>query len=279
MLKVCLTHDIDRVYKTYQYITKPLRALFDGNVKLAFDTFFSFLHEKNPYWGFNHIIDIENKYNIKSTFFFLDESIKFNMFKPKEWKLSLGRYNIKSKKIARMITFLDEKGWEIALHGSYNSYNDNSLLVKEKRKLENIVKHPIVGVRQHYLNLGESTWTYQNDAGFMYGSTWGFTKKFGFRDSHVKPFYPIPNSNFCEIPYIIMDSPFLDNPDKWTLFEEICNECEDKDGYLVIGFHNSVFNDTDTKEAKSVYIEMIERVNKRNCQFMLLKDAYYGHKV
>ena len=79
MLKIALTHDVDRVVKTYQYITHPLKKLLNGNLN-EFSYQLKSILIKNPYWCFPEIIKIENEYNVKSTFFFLHESIPFDLF-------------------------------------------------------------------------------------------------------------------------------------------------------------------------------------------------------
>jgi hypothetical protein len=49
------------------------------------------LTSPNCYWGFDEVIDIETKYGAKFTFYFLNETFPFNLFKPSNWKLSLGK--------------------------------------------------------------------------------------------------------------------------------------------------------------------------------------------
>ncbi len=273
MLNVCLTHDVDRIHKTYQYITKPLRGLLKGNLKL-FAKCFVHIFDKNAYWGFNHIYEIETKYCVKSTFFFLNESLPFNPFKPNTWKLSLGRYNIFNKKLVDIIRFFDKNGWEIALHGSYRSYKSIKLLKKEKADIEKIVCHSIHGVRQHYLNLTHETWEMQSQAGFCYDSTWGLTDNIGFKNNQVTPFFPISKNDFCVIPLTIMDYPFVTLKDKWARFEEILKKIELENGYLVINFHNNNFYELDFPDVKTNYIRIIEILKQRNAKFMTMMDAY-----
>ena len=274
MIKVCLSHDIDRIDKTYQYLTKPLRVLKRGDVGLTFKCLWRMIFDRNPYWGFNHIIEIENYYEVKSTCFFLDESIRFNFLKPQTWVLSLGRYKINNKKIHQIMRFLDKNGWEIGVHGSYNSYNDLDLLKKEKHNIERILGHKVVGVRQHYLNFSEKTNQIQKQAGFSYDSTWGYTKDIGFKDNRITPFFPVTCAQFCEIPLVIMDYPFVEMVDKWERFEQLCNICEENESYMVINFHNNNYYELDFPNVKSDYIEIIERLKNKGADFLTLQQAY-----
>jgi hypothetical protein len=132
-LKVALTHDIDRTVKTYQYITHFLKALKNLDLSRAIYQIPSYKQREKVYWNFDEIIDIENKYGVKSTFFFLIETIPFEFFNISNWKLSLGRYDIKEPRIVDIIHYLDKNGWEIGLHGSFRSFNDLNLLETEKR--------------------------------------------------------------------------------------------------------------------------------------------------
>ena len=274
MITVCLSHDIDRIHKSYQYFTKPFRALKSGDVLLSVKRLFSPFYERNPYWGFDKIIEIENRYGVKSTHFILNENIKINWLKPSTYKLALGRYKITDKHLVRMIRYLDQNGWEIGVHGSYNSYNDVELLKKEKYMLEQIVGHQIIGIRQHYLNLSESTWELQSKVGFLYDSSFGHTKDIGYKDNKITPFFPLNNSYFCEIPLVIMDFPFVNIKDKWKRFEEICKQCERANGYLVINFHNNNFNELDFPGVASDYECVIKKLKEKNARFMTLGQAY-----
>ena len=64
---VCLTHDVDRIRKSYQYITHFIKTGKLYHIASLFS-------KKNPYWKFNKIMEIEERYEVRSTFFFLNES-------------------------------------------------------------------------------------------------------------------------------------------------------------------------------------------------------------
>ena len=202
MIKLALSHDIDRTTKSYQFITKPIRALLKGE----FNTFLQLMStslRKGNYWTFDDIIEIENSFNVKSTFFFLNESIRFNILNPISFVLSNGRYNILNPQIVDLIKNLDINGWEIGVHGSYNSYKSLELLKKGKVTLEEILGHPVDGIRQHYLNLDDDTWKKQFDTGFKYDSSYGYTRAIGFKENKYSPFYPL-NNNFVVFLLLLM---------------------------------------------------------------------------
>ncbi|MFW6173101.1 MAG: hypothetical protein ACOC5T_05095, partial [Elusimicrobiota bacterium] len=112
---VCLTHDVDRVKKTYEFIYNFLKTRRSYHLRSIFE-------DEEPYWNFEKIMEIEDKYHVKSTFFFLNEKRDFKSFSLKKFISSLGGYSFYEDKIAEMIQKLHRNGWEIGLHGSYNSY-------------------------------------------------------------------------------------------------------------------------------------------------------------
>jgi len=272
MLKVALTHDIDRTHKSYQYITRPLIRMKKGDFS-GFWYQLKSLKYRKPYWTFKDFMEIEESYGIRSTVFFLNESIRFNPLKPGTFNLAMGRYNIEDPEIVEMIQLLDSNGWEIGVHGSYNSYKDKDLLIKEKQTLERIISHPVIGIRQHYLNLDDSTWGIQKEAGFKYDSSWGHTEAIGFKEGKEAPFYPF-NDAFVVFPLLVMDTCFMGTKDKWNAFESIMDQCIDKNAILIINFHQHVYNQYDFPGFKEAYIEMIERSKARNAEFYTLSQLY-----
>lgn len=275
MISVCLTHDIDRIDKTYQYVMKPMRALKSGQLRLFIKRALSPLTVRKPYWGFDKIMQVEESFGVRSTCFFLNESINFELTKPQNWKLSLGRYNIFDRRITMIIEELDKGGWEIGVHGSYSSYNNYELLKHEKDVLENIVGHKVIGIRQHYLNFASNTFEIQNKVGFKYDSTWGLTKGIGFKDCKILPFFPIERSEYCEIPMTIMDGPFASTPNRWDEFGKIVDVIDKRNAYLVINYHNNNLDPLDFPSYLEDYIKMIDILKSRNSMFLTMADAYH----
>lgn len=275
MITVCLTHDVDRVRKTYQYFTKTLKALAKWKFAKAWYMLRQIGTKQSPYWGFEVVREIEKQHGVRSTFFFLEESARMQWLKPKSYKIALGRYHVNEPKVAMVMRELDANGWEIGLHGSYYSYNNLELLKREKAAVEKVLGHEIIGIRQHYLNLNEQTWCYQQEAGFKYDSTWGFTRAIGFKEDKVKPFLPIEGSDFCEIPLTIMDSCFADTKDRWERLEEIIAEVDKQNAILVINFHTNNYDEIEFPGYKSNYVRLIETLQDRGAKFLTMQDAYH----
>jgi peptidoglycan/xylan/chitin deacetylase (PgdA/CDA1 family) len=267
---VCLTHDVDRVKKTYQYFTRFVRFLKNLEIKKAFNELLCFIKfyfsknpKKDPYWNFDIIMEIERKLGVKSTFFFLNEQRKF-FCSPSEWKLYWGRYSIENPEIAKIIKKLNSKGWEIGLHGSYKSYKDKNLLKKEKEELEKILGKRIRGVRQHYGNLKiPETWKSQERLGFEYDSTFGVTDTdcVDFKDNRYLPFYPL-DSLFLEIPLIIMDHRLFSSDksveELWKDCKKIIDIIEENNGVLTILWHNRIFDEKEFPGRSEIYEKLIK---------------------
>lgn len=273
MLKVCLSHDVDRIHKSYQVITHSLKALKKGEIKVFFYHLLSFFKYRNVYWNFPDILETEKRFGVRSTFFFLNESFPFKPFKPSTWKLSLGRYKITDKRIKRIVGTLVEGGWEIGVHGSYASHLNPNLLKSEKEQLEEICKKTVIGIRQHYLNLNENTWENQFKAGFLYDSSWGYTNDIGFKDNRVKPFFPLSN-NFVVFPLVVMDSCFMEHSDPWAKLDEVTQQCIDNNAYMVVNWHSNNYNFADYPGYMSNYEKIIKYFLERGSKFYTLNQAY-----
>ena len=270
-LNVCLTHDIDRVRKTHQYITKDLRMKRWGNLGSLFT-------REKPYWTFEDLAGLESKYGAKSTVFFLHETIAFNPLSPGSWKLSLGRYSITNPQIKNIIRWFDENGWEIGLHGSYRSYRDGDLLKMEKEILEEVLGKPVAGIRQHYLNLDEpDTWILQKQAGFCYDTTLGLTDRTGYKDQRVAPFID-QSSGLKIIPLTIMECCLFNevgqNKQKaLTRAVEWMDHAQEHGCFYTILWHQHMLNESEFPGYRWVYEEILKECGRRNAIFWLCKDV------
>ncbi|MDP3115413.1 MAG: hypothetical protein Q8M98_11690 [Candidatus Cloacimonadaceae bacterium] len=216
-------------------------------------------------------METEEKLGVRSTFFFLIESIPFKLCSPSEWKLSLGRYNIDNKRLGEVITNLKEQGWEIGLHGSYRSYNNADLLRKEKMQLERVVGHNVIGIRQHYLNWGDDTWGFQKAVGFRYDSTLGFTNKIGYYKDLSSPFQHV-DGGVIEFPLAIMDSCYMETKDRINELNRIVEQTDRSNGVLVLNWHSNSWNDFEFPGYKKNYLQIIQRLLDKNAVFKTLGE-------
>lgn len=266
---VCLTHDVDEIRKTYQYLTRFLRNLRRLEVKNALYHLKSFftdkIHGRNPYWTFEEIMELEDKLGVRSTFFFLKETARVNPLKPSTWKHYARRYNF--SEVEEVIQKLSSSGWEVGLHGSYNSFTSEEMLEEEKISLEKVLRKKVKGIRQHHLNLKfPDTWIFQEKVGLEYDTSLGFKEKIGFRWYTCFPFFPLTDKgtlSIIEIPLAIMDICLIPEKD-WKKCVDVVEEVERYGGVLTLLWHHTVFNEEEYPSWKRFYAKLIKFAAKKD---------------
>jgi peptidoglycan/xylan/chitin deacetylase (PgdA/CDA1 family) len=268
---VCLSHDVDRIKKTFQYGTHFLKSIAKGDLGSAIYQVKSVFQDSH-YWNFQKIMALEKELGLRSTFFFLNETYPFHPLKMKSWRLSLGYYNLFEPDLQAAIKELDKQGWEIALHGSFLSFKDLNLLKKEKADLESITGRPVVGVRQHYLNLDPFTWERQAKAGFLYDASFGRTDDIGFKDNKFHIFKALADKHFWVVPLALMDSCVMNKKDPFQEAMEVVEMAEKKNACLVFNWHQRVFNTQEFPGYLDMYLRLIEECKRRDAQFLTIKE-------
>ncbi|MEM2195289.1 MAG: polysaccharide deacetylase family protein [Candidatus Methanomethylicia archaeon] len=241
---VCLTHDIDMIYISKK-IYHCLRALNYRQFKQAFKILFSDLNrEWNQLWNFKYIMELEEKYNAKSSFYLLAlnrSNLHFN-YEIEDLKNELGN--------------IIDKGWEVGLHGGYEAYNNLDEILEEKKRLEKVLCKDVIGYRNHYLRFKiPDTWILLEKAGFKYDTTFAYADCVGFRNGMCHPFKPFnlktnKEIEIYEIPLTIMDNTLfekmgLDLSKAWNLTKMLIDTVEKYNGVITILWHNtSMIGDT-----------------------------------
>jgi len=278
-----LTHDVDQVYKTHQYLISLLNSikkpdLFELGCHLKNMLFKHGV--SNPYWTFDVMRDLENALGVKSTYYFLNESGKVNPLSLKSWILYTGRYDIEKPVIRKSILKLDESGFEIGIHGSYRSFNQPELLQKEKHTLESIAGKEIEGIRQHYLNYDiNSTPSIHCNCGFKYDTSIGLKPAtgIGFRRGTSFPFsIMLPDlsiSDLMELPLIIMDSAVGSTATYDECFN-LVDQVEKYGGVLTILWHTTAFNKQDKPELLDLYVKLVNEARKRGAWIARADEVY-----
>ena len=140
---------------------------------------------KNPYYNIPEYMDIEDKFGVKSTFFFrtIYENGDFNDYESDIKSLMAG-------------------GWEIGLHSDPSSITDIIKLQNEKTALETLTKTKLQSNRVHYLGFNNDLPKKLQELGFIYDST---VKKFKDRiDESDTGFYLI--DKLIEFPPTLIDA-------------------------------------------------------------------------
>ena len=270
---VCLTHDVDEVKKTYQWITRPWNHVKKRNLQGLYQQFRS-LQQKirglEPYWTFESLRETEEDLGVKSSLYFLNETGSVSILDKKTWRHVGRRYNWNERSVTELIKSFHSRGWEVGLHGSFHSYKDPEKIQEEKSALEQIIQDKIAGGRQHNLNLAiPETWKYQEAAGLVYDTTLGYNDCIGFRWGTCLPFRPWYHTerrmlNILEIPLIIEDLPFFRIQNRKKAFLHIAREVERHQGVLTLLWHHSVMNEHEYPGWGEAYKHMIEYCKKRN---------------
>lgn len=277
---VCLSHDVDRTFKSFQFVTHFLSNLKKQKYESAFYQLQS-LFFKNHYWGFDRIVTIEESHKVRSTFYFLNESYPFNVIDFSSWKLSLGYYNIFAPAIQKIIRELDAGGWEIGVHGSYNSFRDIELLKREKSDIETILGHEVKGIRQHFLNLNEDTWFLQRAAGFTYDASYGFTDNVGYKNEKYSLFSLDHNNDFFIVPLVIMDTCLMGKSDPLGSAISLMEMAQKQNGCLVLNWHQRMFCEREFPGYARLYSDIIAECQKRGAHFLTIGEyvCKYGTKA
>jgi peptidoglycan/xylan/chitin deacetylase (PgdA/CDA1 family) len=265
---ICLTHDVDEIYPP------PSHALLS-----------SFCHLRNldlkglkgqilwrrwggrqlsPYWNFKEIMAIEEKFDAKSTFYFLaaDRDIK--------------RFRYEIEVLEDELCAITDGGWEVGLHGGYYAYDRWEEMAKEKRRLEGVLGREIIGYRNHYLRFRvPDTWEHLAKAGFKYDSTFGYADVVGFRNGMCHPFRPYNLKtdsyiDILEIPLCIMDMALWGMRSKsnaaglWETLNDLMKVVERYGGVLTILWHNNVFDCPFRETLCKLYTKILAEGRKRN---------------
>ncbi|MCX9011123.1 MAG: polysaccharide deacetylase family protein [Candidatus Methanoperedens sp.] len=270
---VCLTHDVDEVRKTYQWLTRPVAYLKKGQAGLLKGQLLSLWHRlqgEEPFWTFESIMELEERLGVRSSFYFLKEKGKADILSPDTWKLLGRRYDFNDPQVKGVMKKLCDGGWEVGLHGSYDSYRDFEMLEGEKKMLQESLGNKVTGIRQHHLNLKlPETWEYHDRAGLKYDTTLGFKDRMGFRGGTCLPFHPVSGQemlNLLEIPLAIMDTPLFGyRKDRLHAdFEGMVDAVSGFGGVLTLLWHHAVFNEHEYPGWGTAYGRLIELCRRRN---------------
>ena len=210
------SHDVDYISKTVQVRIK--QTLFNSYKTIKFvlrpKLFFKqlsdtirFLISSPSYWCFDFWETLEKEYNIRSVFYVYAGTGKKKF---KAWLLDPS-YDLNNKKLINKLKQLIKDGFEIGLHGSYDSATDGNKLAEEKQLLETKIDQNIIKIRQHWLRYNEQITPRIHNEYFRYDSSLGWNDRAGFRSGCSSRYRAYNHEqqepySYMITPQIIMDS-------------------------------------------------------------------------
>lgn len=219
----------------------------------------------DSYDTFEWIMDVNEAAGNKVAFYFISDHSAGDID---------GCYTFKESRIRNLIQRIHQRGHEIGLHGSYNTYQDIQQIKKEVNSLKTTmnelnINQEKIGCRQHFLRWKTPvTATYLNNAGLDYDTTLSFADRPGFRcgTCHEYPMYDLNNRKALHIiqrPLIVMESSiiasrFMDlgySDEALEMFLSYKKICKQFDGNFTLLWHNSHFT---TKNDKIFYKRLIK---------------------
>jgi hypothetical protein len=143
---------------------------------------------------------------------------------------------------------------EIGIHPSYRSTLNNTLVKEEKNRIEQILDHPILHARQHFLKVELPT-TYRNyiNSGIEHDHSMGFADHIGFRCGTARPHYwfDVLNNKSTSLwihPFVYMDGTLneymkLTPEESMPRILDLMNEVRSMGGNFECIWHNETLTD------------------------------------
>ncbi len=269
-----ISHDVDAVIKCKDNFLRSTGSILirEKNIPKAFKNVSTYIkskkdYTKDPYWTFDYIMNLEESLGFRSSFYFMTGGTSDVD----------NKYDFEEDRVIKLAETMKAKAWEVGLHGSFNSYNDENQLKKEKFILDRYAED--YGIRQHYLRFEVPlTWEIQEKSGFLYDTSLTYADKEGFRCGICFPFKPYSlkerrTLNLWEIPLIVMEGT-LEGPNysNYTPEEayhkvlELIDKVKGFGGVFSILWHNMSFDElTKWKYWIKVYEDIMKHLGKENC--------------
>lgn len=254
--KGIMSHDIDFVTKF-----KSIRNVFGATKRQGkfFKNYLKYTEVKlnrnnDPYWSMEEMLEQNNKYGIETHFYFMAGKT--------DSKYDLNDYNITDPDIKELMQSLKKNKALIGLHPSYNSYNSEEIIVREKNNLEDALGEEVVMSRQHFLRYEEPlTFKLLAKAGIKQDSSVGFRKDIGLKSKANLPYtiYKDDQVELKEQPFVFMDTHLIEKG-KASLkdLKLIIDNIKAEKGVAMVIWHNNNYETLEQKELYKSVLEMIK---------------------
>lgn len=139
----------------------------------------------DPYYTFDWYMDVCERNGHRAAFYFIADHSAGSID---------GTYEIDEPRVLDLLRKIADRGHEIGMHGSYNTFRDASQIARERSRLASAcynvgLEVALEGNRQHYLRWDVAeTPDHLDAAGFSYDTTGSFADRPGFRHGTSRPF-------------------------------------------------------------------------------------------
>lgn len=250
---------------------RDLGAFF-RTIRLVVDKRVS-LDEVDPVNTFSWIMDVSEKNNISSAFYFICGRTN---------ALFDADYEIEHPAIVKLLKEINRRGHEIGLHPSFESWKSPDIIKSEGKRLKTICERAGIvqntwGGRMHYLRWRHPITMYGwIDAKFDYDSTLGYADHAGFRCGTCFEYPAIDPVTKLSVdlrlrPLIVMECTVIDNiymglgetDEAYRKMLELKKTCKSVGGCFSILWHN---NRLITNESKKIYCAILSSDESGPCQ-------------
>lgn len=223
--------------------------------RYVFNKFGNYKYDEN--YTFDWYMDVCEKAGVKAAFYFIPTSVEKQN----------GCYELKDKKIQNLLKYIDSRGHEIGVHGSYQTYQDKEKANLQKNMLDSTLSslgiyQKVVGNRQHYLRWDSSlTPKVLEYAGFEYDTTGSYADIHGFRygvcyEFSMFCFLQRKKINIKQRPLTVMECTVIDNSymglgyndDSLKVMKDLKQKCFKYNGNYSLLWHNSHFKNSEDKK-------------------------------
>lgn len=199
--------------------------------------------------GLKVILEIEKRFGVRSTFFFIPFSKQPGHTLEEKPAPANRAAHYKLEEHKDLLLQLERDGWEIGVHG-IDAYLDLESAKAELEALRKLISDKRkIGIRMHWLyHRGKETWKVLGEAGYAYDATFGWNDRIGFPDGRYGPFKPEGVKNLVVLPLNIQDGAllgewhqFLENEEAWHQVKQVLDEAKRHKAVVTVLWHNNSF--------------------------------------
>ncbi len=217
-------------------------------------------YKKDPYDNYQYLWDLQDKYNLKSLYFFLLADYGLNDKNVPVW----------SNKFQSLIKSISDRS-QIGIHPSYGSNKNPEKLIKEIERLTLISKFEVIRSRQHFLILNmPETYRRLIQHEIKEDYSMGFASEVGFRASIASPypFYDLDREEMTSLmlfPFAVMEATlkfYMDTTPQqaFEIIDKLILEVKKVDGLFISLWHNeTVSNEGLWTDWRQVYEHLLQK--------------------